>query len=75
MDDALKLIHLYQKEGLDAFLDNPYGIAATAFDSIGDNLHAKKYATLAIKTRSRFNGVVLNTDEKIHKWKEMVKEY
>lgn len=46
-DDALELIWLYKHEGLEAFLDEPYGLAALAFNTIGEARKASTYASLA----------------------------
>ncbi|KAF2274543.1 SET domain-containing protein [Westerdykella ornata] len=44
---AEKLIQLYRTEGLDGFLDVPYGFAALAYNAVGDTTRAIKYAKLA----------------------------
>jgi hypothetical protein len=44
---AEKMIQLYRKEGLDGFLDIPYGFAALAYNAIGDTKKAAKYAEQA----------------------------
>jgi hypothetical protein len=44
---AEQLIQLYKDEGLDAFLDEPYGHAALMYSSVGSVRGAQKYAKLA----------------------------
>ncbi|KAF2260855.1 SET domain-containing protein [Lojkania enalia] len=44
---AEKLIQLYRKEGLEGFLDVPYGFAALAYNAVGDAKRAEKYAQQA----------------------------
>lgn len=44
---AEKLLQLYRKEGLEGFLDIPYGFAALAYNAVGDTKKAVKYAELA----------------------------
>lgn len=41
------LISLYKQEGLDGFLDVPYGHATLMYNAAGDEAGAKKYARLA----------------------------
>jgi len=52
---AEMLVNLYKEEGLDAFLDDPYGHAALMYNSVGSANGAKKYAKLAAEaTRLKF---------------------
>ncbi|KAF2656577.1 SET domain-containing protein [Lophiostoma macrostomum CBS 122681] len=44
---AEKLLQLYRKEGLEGFLDIPYGFAALAYNAVGNSKEAEKYANLA----------------------------
>ena len=44
---AEKLLQLYRKEGLEGFLDIPYGFAALAYNAAGKHKEAEKYATKA----------------------------
>lgn len=44
---AEKLLQLYLKEGLEGFLDMPYGFASLAYNAAGDFKKAEKYAGLA----------------------------
>lgn len=44
---AEKLLQLYRKEGLEGFLDMPYGFASLAYNAVGDYKKAEKYASLA----------------------------
>ncbi|KAL2416673.1 hypothetical protein ABEF95_015072 [Exophiala dermatitidis] len=44
---AEMLIRLYQKLGLDAFMDTPYGHAALTYNAVGSVRGAQKYARLA----------------------------
>ncbi|KAG9233383.1 hypothetical protein BJ875DRAFT_512278, partial [Amylocarpus encephaloides] len=46
-DDAMELIGLYKNQGLDSFLDLPYGFASLAYNSFGDARRAIRYARLA----------------------------
>lgn len=46
-DMAERIIELYRSEGLDGFLDIPYGFAALAYNAIGDCKRAENYAKLA----------------------------
>lgn len=46
---AEKLIELYRKEGLEGFLDVPYGFATLAYNAVGEIGRAVKYADLAIE--------------------------
>jgi hypothetical protein len=41
------MIQLYQKEGLEGFLDIPYGFAALAYNAVGNSKKAVKYAEQA----------------------------
>jgi hypothetical protein len=51
--DAIRLVRLYKQEGLDAFIDNAYGLVALAYSGAGDAQGARKYAMLTIETLSR----------------------
>ncbi|KAF2800891.1 hypothetical protein K505DRAFT_227759 [Melanomma pulvis-pyrius CBS 109.77] len=44
---AEKMLQLYRQEGLEGFLDVPYGFAALAYNAVGDNKRAEKYAAKA----------------------------
>ncbi|KAF2469913.1 uncharacterized protein BDR25DRAFT_227634 [Lindgomyces ingoldianus] len=44
---AEKMLQLYRKEGLEGFLDIPYGFAALAYNAVGNSKQAVKYAKLA----------------------------
>lgn len=44
---AEKMLQLYRKEGLEGFLDVPYGFAALAYNAVGDSKKAEKYAKQA----------------------------
>lgn len=44
---AEKMLQLYRKEGLEGFLDIPYGFAALAYNAAGNTKKAVKYAELA----------------------------
>lgn len=44
---AEKLLQLYRKEGLEGFLDVPYGYAALAYNAVGNSKKAAKYAEQA----------------------------
>ena len=44
---AEKLLQLYRKEGLEGFLDMPYGFASLAYNAVGNSKKAEKYAGLA----------------------------
>ena len=44
---AEKLLQMYRKEGLEGFLDMPYGFASLAYNAVGDYKKAEKYAELA----------------------------
>lgn len=44
---AEKMIHIYRKDGLEGFLDVPYGLAALAYNAVGDSRKAEKYANQA----------------------------
>lgn len=44
---AEQLIEMYRNEGLEGFLDVPYGFAALAYNSVGDVENARKFAELA----------------------------
>jgi hypothetical protein len=46
-EHAERLILLYKEEGLDAFLDVPYGHATLAYNAVGDDKEARRYAKLA----------------------------
>lgn len=72
VEEALRLISLYEREGLEAFLDIPCGIAAEALNAAGELSQAKKFASLAVEIRSRHNGVVLESDKKIEEWKVLI---
>lgn len=75
VDDVLRLIKLYKKEGFDCFLDAAYGVAAKCFRlEVADRDNASKYAKLAIEVRSEFNGVVIDKDEKIQEWQKLVQK-
>jgi hypothetical protein len=56
---------LYKEAKLDIFLDTPYGIAAKSYDATGHRDKTEKYAIMAIDVRSAFNGIVIESDEKI----------
>ena len=71
-DDAQHLIQLYEEANFQAFLDLPYGIAAKSFDATGDRGTAIKYAKLAIDVRSAFNGIDVETDERIGELQELM---
>ncbi|KAF2185295.1 SET domain-containing protein [Zopfia rhizophila CBS 207.26] len=45
---AEKMLQLYRKEGLEGFLDIPYGFAALAYNAVGDSERATKYAEKAV---------------------------
>ena len=47
INDAEELISLYKDEGLDGFLDVPYGHATLMYNAAGDEEGARKYARLA----------------------------
>ena len=47
---AEELIAVYRKEGLEGFLDIPYGFAALAYNAVGDFRKAEEYADLAKQT-------------------------
>ncbi|KJZ71992.1 hypothetical protein HIM_08620 [Hirsutella minnesotensis 3608] len=51
-NDALKLIQLYEKEGLEAFIDMAYGHAALAYGAVGDFDAVILYAALALESLS-----------------------
>lgn len=42
-----QLLQLYHQEGLEGFLDVPYGFAALAYNAVGESEHAEKYASKA----------------------------
>ncbi|KAF2680049.1 hypothetical protein K458DRAFT_312782, partial [Lentithecium fluviatile CBS 122367] len=42
-----RLLQLYREEGLEGFMDIPYGFAALAYNAVGDTEMARKYAELA----------------------------
>lgn len=44
---AEKMLQLFRKEGLEGFLDIPYGFAALAYNAVGDSKKAEKYAQQA----------------------------
>ncbi|ORY06529.1 hypothetical protein BCR34DRAFT_590600 [Clohesyomyces aquaticus] len=44
---AEKMLQLYRDEGLEGFLDIPYGFAALAYNAVGDSNKAEKYAKAA----------------------------
>ncbi|KAF2727663.1 SET domain-containing protein [Polyplosphaeria fusca] len=44
---AEKLIQTYRKEGLEGFMDMPYGFAALAYNAVGNAKKAEKYAKQA----------------------------
>ena len=44
---AEKLLQMYRDEGLDGFVDIPYGFAALSYNAVGEVEEAKKYASLA----------------------------
>ncbi|EXJ92357.1 hypothetical protein A1O3_00907 [Capronia epimyces CBS 606.96] len=46
---AEMLVRLYKEEGLDAFLDTPYGHAAFTYNAVGSARGAIKYAKLAVE--------------------------
>ncbi|KAH8706869.1 hypothetical protein GQ44DRAFT_716270 [Phaeosphaeriaceae sp. PMI808] len=66
--DAIRLIRLYKQEGLDAFIDNAYGLAALAYSGAGDAEGARKYAMLTIETLSREK----NPSFPSSKWQQLV---
>ncbi|OAK99029.1 hypothetical protein IQ06DRAFT_225694, partial [Phaeosphaeriaceae sp. SRC1lsM3a] len=41
------LLRMYRDEGLEGFMDVPYGFAALAYNAAGDDVGAVKYATKA----------------------------
>lgn len=44
---AEELLEVYRQEGLEGFMDVPYGFAALAYNAIGDVEKAKEYARSA----------------------------
>jgi hypothetical protein len=44
---AEELLQMYQDEGLEGFLDIPYGFAALSYNAVGEVGEAKRYAQLA----------------------------
>jgi hypothetical protein len=44
---AEKLLQMYKDEGLDGFVDIPYGFTALSYNAVGEIEEAKKYALLA----------------------------
>ncbi|KAF2120894.1 hypothetical protein BDV96DRAFT_641546 [Lophiotrema nucula] len=44
---AETVLSLYRREGLEGFLDIPYGFAALAYNAVGDSKEAEKFARLA----------------------------
>ena len=56
---AEKLVRLYEEQGLHAFLDSGYGLAALTYNSVGDVEMAKKYAKLAAEIVAMKDGPVV----------------
>jgi hypothetical protein len=44
---AEKMLQLYRDEGLEGFMDIPYGFASLAYNAVGDSKKAEKYAKRA----------------------------
>lgn len=57
MADAERLIDIYKSEGLDGFLDVPYGHAALMYSAVGDAEGVVKYARLARKAVGLKEGI------------------
>ncbi|KAH7110872.1 hypothetical protein B0J11DRAFT_586076 [Dendryphion nanum] len=68
---AEKLLQMYRKEGLEGFLDMPYGFASLAYNAVGDSGKAEKYAELAKE-------IILIKDgpwtPNLQIWKDMLKD-
>lgn len=47
---AERLLKIYRKEGLEGFLDIPYGFAALAYNAVGNSKQAREYSERAIET-------------------------
>jgi hypothetical protein len=69
---AERLVQLYKEEGLDAFLDEPYGHAALTYNAVGDAQGASKYAKLAAEgTWLKYGWEKGWGLEKVREWEEM----
>jgi len=69
ISSALKLIHIFEQEGLDNFADIAYGYAALAYNAIRSPEEAKRYAKLAIDVVELREGC---TPQKHREWQELV---
>ncbi|CAN9152929.1 unnamed protein product [Alternaria alternata] len=57
VDMAEELLELYRQEGLEGFMDMPYGFAALAYSTIGDGEKALSYAEKAQEAIQMKDGV------------------
>ncbi|KAF3040964.1 hypothetical protein E8E12_008931 [Didymella heteroderae] len=55
-DMALRLVEMYEEEGLQGFLDVPYGFAALAFNAVGESGEARLWAEKAREAVLRKDG-------------------
>ena len=69
VDDAFKLVRLYQEEGLDGFLDTAYAHVALAYNSLGNAQRAKEYAKLTIDAMILADAI---TPSQRKMWKEFM---
>ncbi|PSN73304.1 SET domain-containing protein [Corynespora cassiicola Philippines] len=68
---AEKLVQIYRKEGLEGFLDIPYGFAALSYNAVGDFQKATKYAALARETILLKDGP---WTQNLQMWNELLKD-
>ena len=68
---AEKMLQLYRKEGLEGFLDIPYGFAALAYNAIGESKKAEKYAKLAREAILMKDG---SWTPSLQLWNELLKD-
>ncbi|KAJ4544270.1 hypothetical protein HRR83_004709 [Exophiala dermatitidis] len=74
---AEMLIRLYQKLGLDAFMDTPYGHAALIYNAVGSVGGAQKYARLAAEAALLKYGPDVDGDmdaaRSMETWRELMR--
>ncbi|KAF2202149.1 SET domain-containing protein [Delitschia confertaspora ATCC 74209] len=66
---AETILALYRKEGLEGFLDIPYGFAALTYNAVGDMWNATKYAQLAVEAIFMKDG---SWTQNMGIWREML---
>lgn len=69
-DDALRLIRWYNQEGLEVFLDVPYGYTALTYNAVGKAYEAQRYARSAVDARLA-NGIKGGPD--LTEWQQLAR--